>query len=359
MMAEPAATTSTEKGGEPTGLAHVARGLETPADAAPNAAPSLVRAWFFLVWLSIQRQARMRQMIWIALALLGFTVTFVALFTAGNGWDAHKRKYAFFPRNQDRVVYNQDHVVYTYKEGTDYPQWELAAAPRSPLTPQWEQSVFAAAQAILDNSSFTVFAQSLVLNGPSLLLNFLLPIWTLSFATDSIGGDRESRNLIWLLTRPLPRPLVYLAKFTALLPWTLGLNVGGFGLICLAGGQPGREAFVAFWPAVVLTTLAFSALFLLIGTYFRRPAVIAIVYSFFLEIILGSMPGFLKRASISFYARCMMYEAVAHRQIGPRFPQIFLAVDGTTAWVVLVAATVGFLVAGMVVFARMEYHEIA
>jgi ABC-2 type transport system permease protein len=351
-MADRAATTQTEKAAETIGLAHVPRGSETLAVAAANAAPSLVRAWFFLVWLSILRQARMRQMIWIALGLLAFTCTFVALFTAGNGWDAHKRKYGFFPRNQDRVVY-------TYKEGTDYPQWELAAVPRSPLTPQWEQSVFAAAQAILDNSSFNVFAQALVLSGPSLLLNFLLPIWTLSFATDSIGGDRESRNLIWLLTRPLPRPLVYLAKFTALLPWTLGLNVAGFGLICLAGGQPGREAFVAFWPAVVLATLAFSALFLLMGTYFRRPAVIAIVYSFFLEIILGNMPGYLKRASISFYARCMMYEAVAPRQIGPRLPQIFLAVDGTTAWVVLAAATIGLLVAGMLVFARMEYHEIA
>lgn len=328
--------------------------------AAPNlpatpltSPPSLFHAWFFLVWLSIVRQARMRQMVWIAVGLLGFTTTFVGINTAANGWDLHNRRFVFYyGRDGDRMVY-------TNKTATDYTQWMFLAAPRSPLTPQWEQAVFNAAQAILDHSAFTVFVQALVLSGPSLLLNFLLPIWSLSFATDSIGGDRESRNLIWLLTRPLPRPLVYLAKFVALLPWTLGLNVGGFGLMCLAGGPPGRQAFAAFWPAVVCATLAFSSLFLLIGAYFRRPAVVAIVYSFFLEIILGNMPGFLKRASIGFYTRCMMYEAVADRQIGPQNPQLFLAVDGSTALVVLLTATVALLILGTIVFARTEYHEVS
>jgi hypothetical protein len=55
----------------------------------------------------------------------------------------------------------------------------------------------------------------------------------------------------------------------------------------------------------------------------------------------------------------MMYEAVADRQIGPRFPQVFLAVDGTTALVVLVSATIALLLIGMHVFTRMEYNEVS
>ena len=54
--------------------------------------------------------------------------------------------------------------------------------------------------------------------------------------------------------------------------------------------------------------LAFSSLFFLIGAFFRRPAIVAIVYTFFLEAILGNMPAYLKRVSISFYTRCMMFE---------------------------------------------------
>jgi ABC-type transport system involved in multi-copper enzyme maturation permease subunit len=328
---------------------------------ATPGAPSLVRAWLYLVWLSLARQARMRQMVWIAFGLLGFSATFVAVVTAAQGWDLTKWRWAgFLTRDNQRIVYN-------YREGMDGAQAADLALPFSSWNPRVDHALYGSAQtvfhdpAFLDNASFTIFTRTIVLSEsfPSLLLNFLLPIWSLSFATNSVGEERESRSLIWLLTRPLPRPLIYLAKFVAVLPWTLGFNVGGFGLLCLLGGKPGRDAFVAFWPAVACSTLAFSALFMLIGTYFRRPAVVAIVYSFFLEVILGNMPGFLKRASISFYARCMMYEAVADRQIGPATPLLFLAVDGTTALVVLLTATVGLLVVGLIVFTHMEYHEVA
>jgi len=190
-----------------------------------------------------------------------------------------------------------------------------------------------------------------------MILNFLLPLWSLSFATESIGGDRENRNLIWLLTRPLPRWSIYLAKFVAVLPWTLGLNVGGVGLLCLAGGEPGRQTFAVCWPAIVSGTLAFTSLFLLIGTYFRRPAVVSIVYSFFLEIILGNMPGYFKRASIGFYMRCMIYETVKPKGILPY--DMFLPVEGTTALLVLLVATAALLALGMVVFSRTEYHEVS
>ncbi len=47
---------------------------------------SALRAWFYVVWLCIQRQARARQMVWIALALLGLTATMVELNTLGNRW---------------------------------------------------------------------------------------------------------------------------------------------------------------------------------------------------------------------------------------------------------------------------------
>ena len=321
----------------------------SPAPSSTNSRPSLFRAWCYLVWLSILRQARMRQMVWIALALLGFSGTFVGLLTAANRWDMHTWRFAFSRENP--------RIVYSYQEATDNSQWLFLATPRAPLVPQWEQGIFASVQAILDNSPFPIFIQSLVLAVPSIMLNFLLPIWSLSFATDSIGGDRENRNLIWLLTRPLPRWAIYLAKFVAVLPWTIGLNVGGVGLLCLAGGEPGRQTFAVCWPAILCGTFAFTALFLLIGAYFQRPAVVSIVYSFFLEIILGNMPGYFKRASISFYMRCMIYETVEPRGIVPS--DLFVPVQGWTALIVLLSATAALLLLGMFVFSRTEYHEVS
>jgi hypothetical protein len=156
----------------------------------------------------------------------------------------------------------------------------------------------------------------------------------------------------------LPRPAVYLAKFFALLPWTLGLNLGGFGLLCLASGQPGWLAFRLYWPAVLASTLAFSSLFYLMGAFFRRPAVAAIVYAFFLEVIFGTMPGYLKRISIGFYARCMMFDAASAFGIQPERPEIFLPVDGMTALGVLLGLTIVLLGIGTVVFSRSQYQEI-
>jgi ABC-type transport system involved in multi-copper enzyme maturation permease subunit len=306
--------------------------------------PSLVRAWCYLVWLSLRRQARARQMVLIALGLLAFAAAFVALASALHFWDLHTWR----KRVGDRRV--------TYGELIDYTQLLLLAYPRPPIGAGVEHAVLSSCQAILDQSPFLVFSEAFVF---SLFLGFLLPVWTLSFATEAIGGERESNNLIWLLSRPLPRPAIYLGKFLAVLPWSLGLGLGGFWLLCLLAGWrgPGQLAWGLYWPAVAWATVAFAALFYLVGACFRRPAVIAIVYVFFLEIILNLMPGYLKRISIGFYARCMMYEAAEAYGLGPDNPSLFLAVDASTARLVLASATLLLLGVGTFLFSRMQYQD--
>jgi hypothetical protein len=94
------------------------------------------------------------------------------------------------------------------------------------------------------------------------------------------------------------------------------------------------------------------------GAYFQRPAIVALVYSFFLETILGNMPGYMKRVSIGFYTRCMMFDAAQEYGVQPEKPSVYLPVDGTTACWVLIGLTAAFLVLGMFLFARKEYLEV-
>jgi hypothetical protein len=306
--------------------------------AAPAAVPSTLRAWCYLVWLSWQRQARARQMVWIALALLALSVGLVALRTAVGPWGMQRWHY---PRRGA-----------TYQEWTVELNGLFGVLSRSPTGGAVPDAVLAACRGVLARSDVLVFSRAVVF---TVFVSFLLPLWSLSFATETFGGEREGHSMVWLLTRPLPRPAIYLAKFTALLPWTLGLNVGGFALLCLAAGRPGRVALGLYWPAVCWGTLAFSALFCLIGAVFRWPAVVSIVYSFFLEAILGNMPGYLKRVSISFYTRCMMFEAAQAYGVQPEKPSVYLPVDGTTACLVLIGITAALLLAGMVWFSLTEY----
>jgi ABC-2 type transport system permease protein len=294
---------------------------------------SLLRAWFYLVQLSWRRQARARQMVWIALGLLAFTTAMTAVATAADLW--HRPRF--------RQLTAADQMMLD------------ALVPGSPAQAVADAAFGAARVAVqTEPSAAQVFARWVV---AAIFLGFLLPLWSLSFATEAVGGDREQNSLIWLLARPLPRPMVYLAKFVALLPWTVGLNMGGFALLCAAAGRPGLTALRLFWPAVLCATLAFAALFQLMGAAFRRPAIVAIGYSFFLEIILGNMPGVMKRVSIGFYAHCMMLEAADRHGIQIDRPNVYWPVDGTTAIIVLLTATAALLVLGMVVFSRTQYHD--
>jgi ABC-type transport system involved in multi-copper enzyme maturation permease subunit len=210
-------------------------------------------------------------------------------------------------------------------------------------------------RAVLDNTGLYVFSTLVIF---SVFLKFLMPICSMSFATEALGGERETRSLVWLLTRPMPRSLVYLAKFLGLLPWSLTLNLGGFAVLCLLAGQPGRLALRLYWPAVLGGTFAFCALYHLMAACFRRAAVVAAVYSFFLETILGSMPGLMKRVSVGFYTQCLMFDAAQDYGIQPEKPSVYLPVSGAAAWGVLVGLTVALLVAGMVVFSRSEYQDL-
>jgi ABC-type transport system involved in multi-copper enzyme maturation permease subunit len=202
---------------------------------------------------------------------------------------------------------------------------------------------------------FMRFARGVVL---VLLCGFLLPIWSLSFATEALGREREAHNLVWVLTRPLSRPAIYLAKFVAVLPWVLGLNLGGLALICAVAGPTGREAFGLYWPAVLAGSVTYAALFHLMGAWFRRAAVVAVLYSFFLESFLGSMPGYWKRVSITFYTRCLIFDASDGR-IQPLNPSTYIPIEGSTALGVLAAATLLFLLWGMRVFNRSEYLDLS
>ena len=227
-------------------------------------------------------------------------------------------------------------------------KWSRACRSRWSLDPV-QLAVSGAVGAVLDSEKLRLnvgvisFTRVVVFN---IFTTFLLPLCSLSFATEALGREREQRNLLWALTRPLPRWAIYLGKWVAVLPWCLALNVGGFLAVCLAGGDSGRLAFVTYWPAMVLGTLAFAALFHLMGAVFRRPAVLAILYSFFLETVIGNLPGHLKRASISFYMRSWMYDSANAFQLQPDRPLLYSPVSGLAAVVVLAGLTVALLAAG-------------
>jgi ABC-type transport system involved in multi-copper enzyme maturation permease subunit len=341
---------------------------------------SILRAWLELLWLSIRRQARMRQMVWIALGLLFLAVLAVGLVTLFGSWTLADRRVRMPPGRTQPATQGASSVATTAKKSTEAPPKQSNPSPSAspiPLRPRRltyqetidvsqvlmllgdrggpvQAAVSGSLRVALVKSSFLIFSRWIVF---AIFQSFLLPLLTLSFATDALGAERENRTLTWLFTRPLPKPAIYFAKYLAALPWCLSLNLFGFVAICLAGGEPGVLALRLFWPAVACGTLAYAALFHLIAALFRRPAVVGLVYSFFFEMLVGDLPGDLKRMSLSYYIRSLMFDATASMGLSSDQLTVYNPVDGWMALAVLAGAVATFTFIGMIVFSRTEYRE--
>ena len=341
-------------------------------NAAPDAAPptsselpSVFRAWSVLVAQSFQRHWRVRQMGWVSLGLLGIVVAWVVVFTARGGWDLANQR-ARRAAGTNRQEAERLRPASRYAALSDEMQAQTLRPhevpnPLNPTEDAFQSLVLSVPHAVmasdrfLANWAFMTYSRWVV---HFVFMGFVLPLFTLSYASGAFGTDRESRSLVWLMTRPIPRSAIYLAKFLGTLPWCLAFSLGGFAAVCLAGGPVGREALARYWPAVTMATLAFAALFHLVGAIFQRPVVVGLVYVFFFEAVVAALPGSLKLLSLTFYARSLMYnEAAAAGYPVDMLPSMAAAVSSTSAWAVLGGATVVITLAGMWLFARSEYRD--
>jgi ABC-type transport system involved in multi-copper enzyme maturation permease subunit len=189
-------------------------------------------------------------------------------------------------------------------------------------------------------------------------LSFLLPIFCLSFASSGIASDREEQTLVYLLSTPLPRPVLFLAKAAAALVASLGWTMLSLLVLCFLAGTPGRTALLAIWPAILAATITYVGLFQLFSVLFRRATIIALGYAIFLETLVGNMPGIVKRLTICFYARCMVFAEASDLGVGPTGPFneiLFQPLPSSTAQTLLYAATAAMLILSAIVFARREY----
>ena len=335
---------------------------------ASHSAPSATRAFFVLVVQSFQRHWRLRQMGWVALGLLGIIALWVAARTLGpEGWGIENRKIRrtqvtwreYGEQLRPSARYNASLDAQEYLTRRPYTPIE-APSPLHPIRDGLTSLILSVPHAVIQSEHFladlrfATFARLVVLGA---YLGFILPMFTLAYASGAIGSERESRSLIWLLTRPMPRSAVYLAKFLGTLPWCLFFSLGGFFILCALGGEPGRIAAKLFWPASLAITLALAALFHLLGALFRWPIVIGLVYVFFFEILVAVLPGSLKLLSLTFYARCLMYNEAVAAGYPAAMLEVTDPVSNGTAWTVLFAAALGFTFLGMKLFSRAELRD--
>lgn len=333
-----------------------------PVPPAPSVGtePTAGRAFRALIWFTARRHLKVRQLGWVSLGLLALVAGIVALISnfAEVGWRLENRtRWIANPADEKspiRMTYPQygEERLPLYEGGVPGPPeaFGIRTAVASSYRAMMADERFLTEYAQLNYSRWVV---------RTLFLMYLLPLLCLAYASAAIGGERESRTLIWLRTRPLPGWAVYLAKLLGTLPWCVAVSFFGFAAMCLAGGNLGRAAFEMYWDTVLIASVSLSALFHLTGAVFRRPAVVGLVYIFFFEALVGNLPGSLKQLSLNYYIQSLFYNTTTATltTVQPQSVDVYAPTDSENAWATLTAAAVVLTALGMYLFHRQEPSE--
>jgi ABC-2 type transport system permease protein len=318
---------------------------------------SPVRAFVALVSFSFRRHFRVRQVGGVGFALLGLMATVVAAVTYGPvGWRLETRDRAV-SRLNDKDGLNP--IRMTYQQYGEDRLTLYQSYPGPPDTFAIKSAVFAAYRALLqdekslDDFAFLSYARWVVF---SLFLAFLMPLLTLAYGTGAFGTEREAKTLLWLITRPLPRWAVYLAKLVGALPWCVAVSLLGFAVLCAVGGEYGWRAFRIYWPAALAGSIAFGCVFQMVGAIFRRPTVVGLVYVFFFETLVANLPGSLKQFSLNYYVRSLFYNGTSENiaTVQPESVDVYAPTDSATAWITLIVVSGVVTVLGAWLFSRQE-----
>ncbi|HEY5476378.1 MAG TPA: ABC transporter permease subunit [Tepidiformaceae bacterium] len=128
-----------------------------------------------------------------------------------------------------------------------------------------------------------------LLNG--LVVTTLLPLVALVFGTSAMGGEIEDGTAVYLLSKPVPRWQVVIAKLLAAWLATsllVGLSTVISGIIAM-NGAPQDGIVIGFAIAMMLGALVYTAIFVLLSIVTSRALIAGLIYVFFWESVVTSI----------------------------------------------------------------------
>lgn len=126
-------------------------------------------------------------------------------------------------------------------------------------------------------------------------------------ATSALQSELENRTWIYLAVRPRAKLASLLGKYLFSVTWVMAIAVAATvgATVVLAGMVDPGTAFRTI-ALSLLACLAYGALYLFIGvTFIRVGMVVAIAYTLFVEIALGTIPAVVNEVTISYHLRSL------------------------------------------------------
>ncbi len=195
-----------------------------------------------------------------------------------------------------------------------------------------------------------------------MVFGFVLVVLSVVFCTDVVAQEVERRTIVYLLTRPVPRWRILLARFAAALLVTLVAAAAASFALALATCGPAHFGDAHFGHDVKILTvgaLAYGALFLLLATLLNRPLTYGLLFAFGWETWVPSLPGRFGKVSVMAHLRVLAPHPLPESG-GVDLTALMTALNPVEitpsyAWRALLGVILVALPAALVVFSLREY----
>lgn len=196
----------------------------------------------------------------------------------------------------------------------------------------------------------------------TMVFGLSLVIMSVVFCTNVVSQEVEQKTIVYLLTRPVRRWSLLLAKFAAALVfvivavWVCDLLLAtvAYGPGHFKGTPVGRDLLI-----LPLGAVAYGGLFLLLATLFNKPLVYGLLFAFGYESWVPNLPGSFSKWSLMAYLRVLAPHAEPPKSgIDLKDLLQFLSPDEITsglAWKVIILVPVVCLILASVIFSKGQY----
>ncbi|MDX2542893.1 ABC transporter permease subunit [Streptomyces sp. WI04-05B] len=166
-----------------------------------------------------------------------------------------------------------------------------------------------------------------------LALATMVPLIGVIAGTGAIGPEIDDGSVVYLLSKPLKRSKIIYTKLIVAIGVTMAFSAVPTFVAGLILNGNGQQVAVAYTVAALVASIAYAALFLLLGTVSRHAVVFGLVYALVWEALFGSLVPGARTLSVQQWAL-----AVGHKVTGGDL--VTSDVGLTTATVLLIVVTV-------------------
>ncbi|MER7109144.1 ABC transporter permease [Streptomyces sp. NPDC000229] len=130
----------------------------------------------------------------------------------------------------------------------------------------------------------------------------MVPLIGVIAGTGAIGPEIDDGSIVYLLAKPVKRPTIIFTKLIVAIAVTMVFSAVPTFLAGMILNGNGQQVAVAYTVAALVASIAYSALFLLLGTVSRHAVVIGLVYALVWEALFGSLIEGAKTLSVQQWA---------------------------------------------------------